>query len=35
MAMTRWGKRRKAELLKQMPIFSTCSRRELEQVVSR
>ena len=32
--MTRWGKKRKAELLKQMPIFSTCSPRELEQVLA-
>jgi len=34
MAMNRWGKKRKAELLRQMPIFATCSQRELEQVLA-
>jgi CRP/FNR family transcriptional regulator, cyclic AMP receptor protein len=32
--MTRWGKARKSELLAQMPLFSTCSRRELAQVTA-
>ncbi len=27
-----WGKARKAELLAQMPLFSTCSRRQLAQL---
>ncbi|HXQ61223.1 MAG TPA: cyclic nucleotide-binding domain-containing protein [Acidimicrobiales bacterium] len=30
--MAHWGKARKSELLAQMPLFSTCSRRQLAQL---
>ncbi len=32
--MADWGKARKAELLAQMPLFSTCSRRQLAQLTA-
>ena len=30
--MANWGRARKTDLLAQMPLFSTCSRRQLSQV---
>jgi CRP-like cAMP-binding protein len=32
--MASWAKKQKAELLAQMPLFSTCSKRQLAQVTS-
>ncbi len=34
MPIGKWGRARKVELLGQMPLFSTCSQRELGQVAT-